>query len=241
MSLPYFKLYKYYPCNENSFSSLKEKSLWLHAADETNDPNECFFLNNENYYKYKIPRSSFAFGALSKKFDIPKMWYKYADQKRGFVIELSLDPSLLQAYNVQKVLYHPFNSTKIEKIQNEYENHSMNEVLKGNTTKPIMENIHEALSVKEGKWKHECEYRVWANMSNRSSKGRYLSYEKSGFELSAVFFGELFDWDENFPKIKELVHPCLTFYKVFENKNTGKIHKKRIIKITRDLKFSYQS
>lgn len=42
-------LYKYYPCNENSFKSLAVRGIWCHYPAKMNDPFECLAIAKRKY------------------------------------------------------------------------------------------------------------------------------------------------------------------------------------------------
>lgn len=200
-------LYKYYPCNRNSFLSLSVNGLWCSEYSKMNDPFECLADLKRSFTKEEIERfKNTLFESGESKYE--KLAFLDETQTNEFINDLRKKP--LEQYAFCSFSEDPNNILMWTHYANNHSgivigfefpelegNNNLQKVNYENELKPIDleyyakfmvgyndEYLNEILSdysTKSTHWKYEKEWRLW-----RNKKG-YYKYKPEN--IKEIHFG----------------------------------------------------
>lgn len=190
--------------NEKKFSSLEGQKLWFSSVDQLNDPYEYqgLYVNEEELVKAYYPKEiidtfkalwggeelkKYALVSLSgNSFDCLPMWAYYANNHRGYCVEYEV----LNPTDIYKVSYESNRIAATSIAANSFlQLRDMCE--DGETTNQEIafyrKLFKQQLFIKHESWKHEKEYRITCQCSEKS--GCLVPIEIVGLKTSKIVAG----------------------------------------------------
>lgn len=110
------------------------------------------------------------------------MWYHYADQYKGVVVELRCDDNLDSAWLAAKPVSYPSTKPAI------YTADGWAELLTTEQTIAMNRLLHSATFTKAPDWSYENEWRI-TSFGRPSDTGPFTDYRFNPLEIAAVYFG----------------------------------------------------
>lgn len=110
------------------------------------------------------------------------MWYHYADQYRGIVVELRCDDDLDSAWLAAKPVSYPSTKPAV------YTADGWAELLTTEQTIAMNRLLHSATYTKAPDWGYENEWRI-TSFRRPSDTGPFTDYRFNPLEIAAVYFG----------------------------------------------------
>jgi hypothetical protein len=239
------QLYKYYPCNDNTFKSLEAKSLWCHSPSGMNDPFECLaqvkrsFSNEQiaecqNYirqrglkqYDFLLSQDASHFNAVfnSLRQNTINQWAFCALARKP-------DDILMWSYyaNGHKGVVVGFEFKNVKdrrtfqrvRYRDELPDFDPKTLIDFLDGKPRLADFIRDISIKSNCWRREQEWRIWM------LKSGYHSY--SSAEVKSIYFGVNCDIETEF-KVREALSyvdhgEFMKFKMVFKDKPIGLTYK----------------
>ena len=208
-------LYKFVPLanspeeNEKRLSSLSRNEIWFSIPGKMNDPYEFrgIYVDYDHLKKAGISKNEV--DALQKMFeenyllssftlrmaDNFPMWAHYANDHKGFCVKYRV----VDDKHIRRVLYSEKRPDVTESIQKAICN---NEKIKDPSISPelrsyimglqnmFMRVLEQNYTVKYESWKHEEEYRIIAERTDKkSSIGQNVLAKDVGLQVSAIYTG----------------------------------------------------
>lgn len=200
-------LYKYFPCNANSFKSISLKGLWCHHSNKMNDPFECLANAEINFTKEEIGKiRKYAQASKDERvkslgtLDDSGLILMFNSFRKKLIEEFAFS-SLSERFDDILMWSHYASSHSGFVFGFEFKNfkdHSLQKVryvnsiegfdpishlkiIEGDYSHPNMDQLIKDLSQKAQCWNYEKEWRIWMK------EPTYYHFEPD--ELKEIYFG----------------------------------------------------